>query len=350
MENEQKPTQDPGVQSADEVQWAEKFDVEEISEILGFDLSTEEGGDRSGLRALINSALVSHRRLPMLDVIFDRTARLMTTNLRLLTNDNVEVTLDDVSSTRFGDFLESISSPSVIGVAKSPELDNFCLIAVDSQLVYSVVDLLLGGRRGGSALAVEDRNFTPIELALAQRALMQLIDALSIAFEPVAEVSFSLDRIETTPRFAAIAQNASVCSLAKFRVDMEDRGGRVAILTPHATLEPIYKSLLREFIGEANANEAAWRQHLASEINAARLDLKVVLAEREMTIGEIADLKPGQTVRFGAKAKPLAEIRAGSTVIARGLVGKNNDTIAVRLTTGPADGKVEEKSETGEAA
>ena len=55
---------------------------DDISDILGFDLSSQEGDDRSGLRALINSALVSHRRLPMLDVIFDRTARLMTTNMR----------------------------------------------------------------------------------------------------------------------------------------------------------------------------------------------------------------------------------------------------------------------------
>lgn len=332
-ETQPQPELQPQPKPVEEVQWVENMNSDDISDILGFDLSSQEGDDRSGLRALINSALVSHRRLPMLDVIFDRTARLMTTNMRQLTNDNVEVTLDDISSTRFGDFLQSISGPSIIGVVKSPTLDNYCLIAVDSQLVYSVVDLLLGGRRSGSALALEDRGFTQIELALIQRVMMQLIDDLGAAFAPVAEVNFSLDRIETTPRFAAIAQEANVCSLAKFRVDMEDRGGRVAILMPHATLEPIYKLLLREFIGEANANEAAWRDHLAAGLDAATLDLKVVLAEREMALGEIGDLAPGQTIKFNANTKTIAEIRAGETVVARGAIGRSGEYIAVRLTS-----------------
>lgn len=341
-----QPLQQPQPQRVEEVQWVEKLNAEDITDILGFDLSSQEGDDRSGLRALINSALVSHRRLPMLDVIFDRTARLMTTNMRQLTNDNVEVTLDDISSTRFGDFLQSISGPSIVGVVKSPTLDNYCLIAVDAQLVYSVVDLLLGGRRSGGVLALEDRGFTQIELALIQRVMTQLIDDLGAAFAPVADVDFSLDRIETTPRFAAIAQEANVCSLAKFRVDMEDRGGRVAILMPHATLEPIYKRLLREFIGEANANEAAWRDHLEAGLDAATLDLKVVLAEREITLGEIGDLKPGQTISFSASTKTLAEIRAGKTIVARGAVGRSGEYIAVRLMNGV--GPIDEK--TGEAA
>ena len=330
----------PATKPVEEVQWVENLNADDISDILGFDLSSQEGDDRSGLRALINSALVSHRRLPMLDVIFDRTARLMTTNMRQLTDDNVEVTLDDISSTRFGDFLQSISGPSIVGVVKSPVLDNYCLIAVDSQLVYSVVDLLLGGRRSGGALALEDRGFTQIELALVQRVMTQLIDDLGAAFAPVAKVNFSLDRIETTPRFAAIAQDANVCSLAKFRVDMEDRGGRVAILIPHATLEPITKLLLREFIGEANANEEAWREHLAQGLEAATLDLKVVLAEREMPLGEIGDLAPGQTINFHASTKSIAEIRAGDAVVARGAIGRSGDYIAVRLTSSAcADGE-----------
>ena len=348
MSDQTNQETEPQEKPVEEVQWVNDLQSGDISEILGFDLSSQAGDDRSGLRALINSALVSHRRMPMLDVIFDRSARLMTTDLRQLTNENVEVTLDDVSSTRFGDFVQSISGPSVVAVVKSTTLDNYCLIAVDSQLVYSVVDLLLGGRRGGGTLALEDRGFTQIELALTQRVITQLIEDLGAAFAPVVDAGFSLDRIETTPRFAAIAQEANVCSLAKFRVDMEDRGGRVAILMPHATLEPIHKLLLREFIGEANANEAAWHDHLAAELSAATLDLKVVLAEREMSLGEIGDLAPGHTISFNVGTKTIADIRAGKTVVARGAIGRSGDNIAVRLISGV--NHAEEKNEnTGEA-
>ncbi|NNE39297.1 MAG: flagellar motor switch protein FliM [Marinicaulis sp.] len=318
-------------EAAEDVEWNDDIDSDEISELLGFDLSAEEGEDRSGLKALINSAIVSNRRLPMLDVIFDRAARHMTTSLRQMTNDNVEVVLDDIGSTRFGDFIQGVSLPSVIGVLKSDALDNYCLIAIDSELVFSVVDLLLGGRRGHGALSIEDRGFTKIELGLVEQIITLMAEDLTTAFSAIADIKFTLDRIETTPRFAAIAQDASVSSLAKFRVDMEDRGGRAAILTPHATLEPIYKLLLSEFISDARGGDTAWRADLEKEIAAATIDLKVVLAERSISISELADLTAGSTIRFSAAQKITAEIRSGETVVATGSVGRSGDNIAIRL-------------------
>ena len=321
--------------ASDDVDWADDFDSSEINELLGFDLSSEDGDDRSGLRALINSALVTHRRLPMLDVIFDRTARNMTTNMRQLTNDNVDVILDDVSFTRFGDFIHTLSPPTVIGVIKSAELDNYMLIAVDSELVYAVVDLLLGGRRGGAVLQ-EDRKFTPIELALTESVIQSLCQGLDLAFDPVVSLKLSLDRLETTPKFAAIAQDASVCSLAKYSVDMEDRGGRVVLLAPHVTLDPIQKLLLQDFIGESNTTKTAWRDHLTSEVSLSELDLHAVLVEREMTIEEVAELSVGQTIPFKSINTGVADIRAGELVVGHGMVGRSGNSIALRVMQRPS--------------
>ena len=86
---------------------------DEIDSLLGFDLADEESNDRTGIRAIINSALVSYERLPMLEIVFDRLVRLMTTSLRNFTSDNVEVSLDNISSIRFGDYLNSIPLPAI---------------------------------------------------------------------------------------------------------------------------------------------------------------------------------------------------------------------------------------------
>src|SRR6516162_3424403 len=58
------------------------LDQDEIDSLLGFDLSEEDGAEHTGIRAIINSALVSYERLPMLEIVFDRLVRLMTTSLR----------------------------------------------------------------------------------------------------------------------------------------------------------------------------------------------------------------------------------------------------------------------------
>src|SRR6202522_3289304 len=89
---------------------------EEIDSLLGFSLADVSLSDNSGIRAIIDSAMVSYERLPMLEIIFDRLVRLMTTSLRNFTSDNVEVSLDRITSVRFGDYLNSIPLPAILGV------------------------------------------------------------------------------------------------------------------------------------------------------------------------------------------------------------------------------------------
>ena len=179
-----------GAEGADRV-----LNQEEIDSLLGFDLSDEEAAERSGIRAIINSALVSYERLPMLEIVFDRLVRLMTTSLRNFTSDNVEVSLDSITSIRFGDYLNSIPLPAILAVFHASELDNYGLFTVDSNLIYSIVDVLLGGRRGSSAMRIEGRPYTTIERTLVQRMIEVILQDMCAAFEPLAPVSFTLDRL-----------------------------------------------------------------------------------------------------------------------------------------------------------
>ncbi len=314
-----------------DVTWAEQ--EPDIGDLLGFDFSDENAVDRSGLRALINSALISHRRLPMLDVIFDRTARRMTTSLRQMTDENVEVTLDDVTSTRFGDFQASLPQPTVIGVAYSAKLDNYCLVAADAHLVSSIVDLLLGGRRKAGVMSIEDRRFTAIELSLAERMLSLLVSDLDDAFQPVESAEFTLDRLETTPRFAAIAQDASVCALAKFRVRIDELGGRASVIIPHATLEPLRGPLLREFIGEAHNADAAWRENLLMQIKPVAISIDAIIAEKTLSLGEVSALRKGDTLIFTGAADGEIDLRAGDASIGAGEMGRSGDCVAVKLSS-----------------
>lgn len=321
------------VADANEVVWK---DDSPLRDILGFDFASEDGQDRSGLNALINSAIVSHRRLPMLDVVFDRAARLMSTSLRLLTNENVEVSLENVTSTRFGDFIQSQPAFGVVGVMRAKELDGYGLLAADGGLAHCVVDLLLGGRRGSANL--DERALTTIELGLAQRMLSMLVDDFDESFAPVKPAGFTLDRLETTPRFAAIAQDASVCAIARFKVRIDDFTARASILVPHATIEPVRDRLSRDFIGESGISDEIWRRTLGAGVAEAGVNLMAVLADRTITIGELSQLKSGDTITFPAGADARVELRSGLSSVLKGRVGRLGETIAVKIDAGVSAG------------
>jgi flagellar motor switch protein FliM len=136
-------------------QEARVLNQDEIDSLLGF--GGAESGSSSGIMAIINSALVNYERLPMLEIVFDRLVRVMSTSLRNFTSDNVEVSLDQMTAVRFGDYLNSIPLPAMLAIFKAEEWDNYGLLTVDSALIYSIVDVLLGGRRGTAAMRVEGR-------------------------------------------------------------------------------------------------------------------------------------------------------------------------------------------------
>jgi flagellar motor switch protein FliM len=304
---------------------------DEIDSLLGFDLGGDDGSEKSGIRAIINSALVSYERLPMLEIVFDRLVRLMTTSLRNFTSDNVEVSLDNISSIRFGDYLNSIPLPAILAVFRAEELDNYGLLTVDSNLIYSIVDVLLGGRRGTAALRIEGRPYTTIERVLVQRMIEVVLNDARQAFEPLTPVHFNLDRLETNPRFAAIARPANAAILIKLRIDMEDRGGRIELLLPYATLEPIRKMLLQQFMGEKFGRDNIWESHLATDLWTTDTEVRVVLDEQQAPLSSVLNLKVGDTLMLNAGPESEVSIRAGSVPLTTGRIGRKGQHVAVRV-------------------
>jgi len=304
---------------------------EEIDSLLGFDVNDDQIQDKSGVRAIINSALVSYERLPMLEIVFDRLVRLMTTSLRNFTSDNVEVSLDNITSIRFGDYLNSIPLPAILAVFRAEQLDNYGLFTVDSNLIYSIVDVLLGGRRGTAAMRIEGRPYTTIERTLVQRMTEVILQDMCVAFEPLAPVTFSLDRLETNPRFAAIARPANAAILVKLRIDMEDRGGRTELLLPYATLEPIRKLLLQQFMGEKFGRDSIWESHLATELWSTRVDIDAILDEQTMSLSKMMNLQVGETIMLNASPDSKIQLRCGGVPLLLGRMGRVGNQVAVRV-------------------
>jgi flagellar motor switch protein FliM len=304
---------------------------DEIESLLGFDEDGDEAGERAGIQAILSSALVSYERLPMLEVVLDRLVRLMSTSLRNFTSDNVEVSLDNIASIRFGDYLNSIQLPAMLSVFKAEEWDNYGLITVDSSLIYSIVDVLLGGRRGTAAMRIEGRPYTAIERSLVERMVHVMLGDLSAAFEPLSPVTFRFDRLETNPRFATISRPSNAAIVARLRIDMEDRGGRLELLLPYATLEPVRELLLQMFMGEKFGRDTIWETHLAEELWVTDVDLEAVIDTQVMKLRDVFDLKVGSQIMLSATQDSPVQLVCGDVPMYTGRMGRKGNKIAVRI-------------------
>jgi flagellar motor switch protein FliM len=305
---------------------------DEIDGVLGFSLRELSASGAGGVRAIVDSGVVQYERLPMLEIVFDRMIRLLSTSLRNFFQDNVEVTLDNITSVRFGDYLNAIPLPTLLGVFRADAWENSGLVTVESNLAYSTLDLLLGGKRGGSSTRLDGRPFTTIEMQLVRRLVEIILTDLELSFQPLSPVRFAIDRIETNPRFATITRPANAAILISLKLDMDGRGGLLQILFPYATIEPIRELLMQSFMGEKLGRDHVWESHLATEIWQADATMEAVLHEMMLPLKKVLSLKVGDTLMFDTKPSDLIAVRCGDWALTQGRIGRIDDNIAVQLT------------------
>jgi flagellar motor switch protein FliM len=213
------------------------------------------------------------------------------------------------------------------------EWENYGMVLVDSAQIYTTVDILLGGRKSNKKnVRVEGRPYTTIEQDLVKRMVDILLIDLGSAFEPISPATFHFDRLETNPRFATISRPANPALLVKFRIDMlEDRGGFIELLLPHATLEPVRDLLLQMFMGENFGQDTVWEKHLGKELRNAAVTVETVLQEKTITLKDVMSFKVGSTLLLDCTPEDEVTLRCGGVPITTGILGKVGDNIAVSL-------------------
>jgi len=288
---------------------------------------------RSGLKAVIESDVISYERLPMLEVVYDRMLRSFATSMRNLTSDAIDISLVDMTSVRFGDFINRVALPTMIAVFRVEEWRNYGLITVEPSLIYAVVDALLGGRHGNNRQMIDGRAFTGIEVGLVSRMLKMAIADFAAGFAPITPITLDLERVETATRFVSIAGPTNLCAVATLRVDMDGRGGCFSMLLPYATLEPVRKVLGQRFMGDKAGPENIWGAHMAREIRRTEVEVDVVLGRTMMPLGEVRALEVGNTIRFNRRPDEALELQIGDVVLGHGQIGQRCNNVAVRLTT-----------------
>lgn len=290
-------------------------------------------GDFAGLKTLIARSSESQNRLPMLEVIFDRLVRFLSASYRAFTAYTVDIEVGSQTSERFGDFIEKQPFPSMISVVRAIEWDSPLLVVVDSNLIYALIDILFGGRKSECALRVENRPYTSIEQSMSQSIVELLLHELSVSFEPVSQVTFQLERIESNPKFASIVRADDIIHILELSIKMEARSGMIQLIIPYSSMEPVKKLLQRSFIGERGSRDPIWTRNLENEISEATVKLHAQLNGVTSTVENLMCLQIGHTIVLDKAPDDDILVMLGKYRIAYGKMGKIDSRVAMKLSS-----------------
>jgi flagellar motor switch protein FliM len=112
---------------------------------------------------------------------------------------------------------------------------------------------------------------------------------------------------------------------------MEDRGGRMEMLLPYATLEPVRELLLQQFMGEKFGRDSIWETHLAEELWSTDVEIDVVLDEQTMRLSDVMGLQPGSRIMLSTGLGAPVLLRCGTVPMFEAKVGRRKNRMAIRI-------------------
>jgi flagellar motor switch protein FliM len=243
---------------------------------------------------LANQDRIIRGRMPVMEIINDRFARLASNAIGNAMRKKVDVNPVSIDMSKFGDFMRSLPVPTSINIFKLDPLRGNALLVVDTRLVFALVENFFGG--AGSQPKVEGRDFTPIEQVIIGRIVKILLSTMEDAWKPVHEVKIELVRSEINPQFATIVPPSDVVVVVSFEVELENSIGSLIVALPYATIEPIRSKLYASFQTERLEIDHAWISRFKERLMETPVEMVVTLGKTQLSGRQLVNLREGDVL------------------------------------------------------
>ena len=253
--------------------------------------------ETSGVRTynLATQERIVRGRMPTLEIINERFARLLRVGLFNFLRRSAEVSVGSVRVSKYSEFIRNLVVPTNLNLVHMKPLRGTALMVFDPGLVFLLVDNLFGGD-GRFHTRVEGRDFTQTEQRIILRSLDIVFEAYTKSWEPVFPVEFEYIRSEMNTQFANIATPNEVVVSSTFTVELGSVSGQIHFCMPYSMIEPIRDALTSSLQGEALEIDKRWIRLMTQQIQVAEVELVATLGNGRATFDEILNMKVGDII------------------------------------------------------
>jgi flagellar motor switch protein FliM len=266
-------------------------------------------------------------RMPTLEMINERFARLFRTSLFNLLRRTPEIAVGPVQMSKFSEYVHSLHVPTSLNLVRVSPLRGTALVVLDPKFVFAAVDNFFGGN--GRFAKIEGREFTSTESRIIQMLLKYVFGDLQEAWGNVAKLKFEYINSEINPHFANIVSPTEIVVVTTFHVELDGGGGDIHVTMPYSMIEPMRELLDAGVASDRVEHDERWMQALKEEIEDAEVDLHMVLGRGQISVADLVNLKPGDIVPidFTGRATVVAE----DVPIFRGNFGVSHGMHALKI-------------------
>ncbi|MGH8148580.1 MAG: flagellar motor switch protein FliM [Steroidobacteraceae bacterium] len=274
-----------------------------------------------------NEVRIVRGRMPTLEMINERFARLFRVDLYNLLRRSPEITVTPIQMKKFSEYVHTLHVPTSLNLVKINPLRGTALIVLDPKLVFALVDNFFGGN--GRNAKIEGRDFTATEQRVIQLLLRSSFADLRQAWTHISNIEIEFQQSEINPHFANIVSPSEIVVISTFHIELDGGGGDFHVTMPYSMIEPLRDVLDAGMRSDRAEHDERWMHALREELDDAEIELSTLLGHGSLTLAEVLNLKPGDIVPcdFTGKVTLLAE----TVPVFRGSFGLSRGQQAVKI-------------------
>ena len=281
---------------------------------------------------LANQERIIRGRMPTMELIHDRFARQFRLNLSKFLGRTCFANVGAIETVKFGLFMKKLPLPSSLHIFRMPPLNGYALMVVSAPLVFGIIDSLFGGGSGGAKARIEGREYTPIEIRLIGKVVMQALEVLKDAWAPIHPVDFLYVRSEFNPLAIAIVPPTDVVIIVTIEIELEQESATLTLCTPYSTIEPLRGKLATGFQSTRLEVDTGVKQRMEENVKRTISSMTVQLAQGTIKTKDFLALQPGDVMTLDSNPSEEALVKIEGTPKYYGYVGSYRGNRAVRIT------------------
>jgi len=242
---------------------------------------------------------VSNDQMRSLQMLHEVLARKLGASLSSYLRDIVEVKLASVEQLTYSEFIMSLPNPTCFNLISCEPLDGQMVLEINPNIVYPIIDKLLGGNKASTECLMPEREMSEIEWRLMARTIDDTLTFLREAWQPLLSIDFKVAAHEVNPQLMQIVPPNEVVILVCLEVKMKAGSGMLNLCIPFPVVEPIMGnfSTIQTWFSTRRSNDLELNgKKLAEGVNKVNLEVVSYIAKTEISMLQFLNLKPGDII------------------------------------------------------
>lgn len=247
-----------------------------------------------------NPKKISREQIKVLSGVVDALSRHVSAYFFSLLRNYCEFSLASIEEHPYSEYNNSLPDTLMTAIIDIYPTNTPILLDMSNSITFAVIERMLGGNIDSNT--VPDRDFTEIELSVAERIFKRLCIFIQDALQNIPDCKVTLRQIDTNSRFIKAIRMEEIVEVVVYNVEMDNIKGTVTACIPYAFIDTAIKAASKDnekkSFGNLSEDE---RLKYLDGLYSTPVEIRGILGTAKLSMKDLSDLQAGDVIRLDQK-------------------------------------------------